>query len=583
MFNSFKKLKCIVCLCLLNVVLSGQVSTRKIVVEGYVYDLELKQPIPFANIYEPNKKIGTLSNPSGFFRIENLAPDDSLRISFIGYEGIVVNVSENFPDTLWISSKSEQLSEVLIYDDQSFIYNLLARARKSYSNSNRTAKTYLSHASYVDDHRVEMLEAYYNGEIRGYDLKKLNFKNGRIALSDYNNRFFLSTETTIALCQHSSLKSNSLFPRSPLELSTKKLKKNFNVQLLGTYKNSINHPIYILEFEPKNEASDFFNAKIFLDSASAQILSIDLQKVKAKVHPFIPIAHVDSLLKVDLLINKTFENIDGSSFLRSINFSYQLFYKSLKGKNYNVKSEAIMYVYDYENQFVLPFFEFSEGTASDYRKINASPYNTSFWNLIDEFSLKDDPTKNQEFISKGASIDNRSLFSANEYFDHGFFEHPYIFWSEKRIIFKKNEKTKNPHQIVKPAVMPKDRYNYEVQLYLDYNHFNDSVNITTTTVFDPYKTFSFLPDSAYTHAFANMYFDLMEIEKRNLDIQILKNPKDVHTIKTLYQQSKIDCALVSRLFFKDCQRGTNFKGMQKWNEVIKKELNIDNLALFRLE
>lgn len=548
-------------------------------VTGKVMDATTQEAMSYVNILEINSKRGTISNSEGFFVFENLKKGDRIQFSFIGFQELTLEVEGNKDLEIVLKPQVNLLNMVTILSDTKYLNELIQRCRKTKNGTPKTAKTYFSLASYYQNERVELLEAYYNGNFIGHDVEDLNLKKGRIALREKENRLFISSETSVVLCLYNSFKKDEYFPRNPLEMNRRKLDKYFDLSLSERYLSPEGRIIYVIKGNPKEDSKKAFTSTFWIDSSSAQLIRLKLDIQDASVHPFTSLNGETTLKRVDLSIRKNFVNLQEATVLKTMDFDYKLTYISKNGGNYEVKSEAVLYAYNFEESFTLPYFEFTAGNHEDYRNINASPYNEAFWKLSKEFTLNDDPTKSKMFLENGATLDNRNLFSTNSIINNGFFEHPYVFWSEKRIAFRPDNEI--PTKRRKDA-LPANRYRLGVQIYLDYNLFNDSIYFQIATVFDPYKTYSFLPETPTTAAFINLYFDLMEIEKRKLEKQLKKPSLKASEIDALYENCKKSCELVSSNYFKQVQRGTNWQGMLEWNEIVKSKLGIDNIMLYQL-
>lgn len=555
-------------------------QNEKFVFEGQVIDDSNGDPLPYVNIIQISSKRGTITNSDGFFRFEIVKNKDSLQFSFIGYQTLVFLPGEINTQVIRLKPEVNLLNMVTIHSSTDFLNIMIQKARKTETNTRKTAKTYFSLSSHIEGQRVEMLEGYYNGKFKGHDVEEMKLKNGRIALTEKDNRLFISSETSVVLCLYTGFEKDEFFPRNPLEMSRRKIDKYYNLTLDERYLDPEGRIIYVIGCHPKIDQKTAFESKFWIDSASSQIIRLKFDIKDAQIHPFVTLAQRSTLEKVDLSIRKNFKNIDGETFLKTMDFDYHLTYLSRDNKYFEVKSEAVLYAYNFENLFNLPLFEFTRGTYEDYRNINASPYNDDFWRLSKEFTLNDDPTKKKLFIDGSANITNRSLFSSNSILKPGFFEHPYVFWSEKRVAFKPDElvKKKNKHKTL-PAYL----YHLGVQIYLDYNYFGDSIYYTVATVFDPYKTYSFLPETQVTAAFINIYFDLMEIEKRKMEQRLKPVGIKEEDILQIYEECKLACKSRSDAYFKEVRRGTNLPALKEWSNRVKEELGIDNYHLYQLD
>ncbi|MCH8903806.1 MAG: carboxypeptidase-like regulatory domain-containing protein [Bacteroidetes bacterium] len=563
--------------------LHGQVinSPDTLVIDAKILDKESSEPLPYATIYNQSSARGTVSDLEGMFKLKGVTLNDTLIISYIGYSKKMIVVTRSMiNEVIFLNPKAEPLTEVLVFADNSHLYDLIASCKKTRTNRSRTAKTYFSLESHINGFQVELLECYYNGEFAGYDVTELRLKNGRIGLTEFGNRFFVSTETSKALYMQKLFHKNVFFSQSPFELSKTKLKKQYDLFVKSKYLDDDSATVYVVNFVPKDSTQGLFKGQVWFDSSNSRIIKVNLEAINTTTHPFIPHGNIDSLTQVDIYISKTYRLIDGDMYVNSIDFNYQISYKTVDAQLFSVSTNAVLYAYDYTDQFLLPLFQFSSGSYVDYRKINAAPYNQFFWDNIQEFGMTDIKDKNDLFHKNKSTMTGQTLFINNPYFVKGLFDHPYVFWSENRIRFR-DDLSDNLDYTSYEGAIPLERYNLVVQIYLDINQLNDSLNIITSTVFDPFESYYHFPLTNEGMAFINMYFDVIEIHRRELD-SALGELEDIRDMISLYDEKIEELEKISRSFFNDVVRGTNKDGMLKWNKFIRNEIKIDNIALFNL-
>lgn len=63
-------------------------------------------------------------------------------------------------------------------------------------------------------------------------------------MAPFENRFFISSETSKALNLLKLFDDNTYFPKQPLQLSRKKIEKDYNLQLTRKYKKAYLEQIY---------------------------------------------------------------------------------------------------------------------------------------------------------------------------------------------------------------------------------------------------------------------------------------------------------------------------------------------------
>lgn len=560
--------------------------TEKIQITGRVLDAATKLPLPYVKIYNKTSKIGTISNQEGYFKIEAFNHSDSIVVSFIGYKKKYLSTAAPTENkTIFLEEEGLLLSEITVQpSDKAYLISLLQACRKNAPTKTSSAKAYYELKSFDQNKQIELVEAFYNIDLRGYDIENLNLKAGRLALQNANNRYFASMESSRAITQLHLIKKNAYFPASPLELSAKSLKENYYLHLKNKYLNETNDSIYLIEFTPKKDSTRFYSGDVWINKSQNQVVKITLNCENCQIHPFLPLFPTNSIARVDFKITKTFSENNQNLYFNHIDFDYTISYISRMGKNeemnYIIESKAVLYTYNFETIFTLPKFEFPNFEIADYRKINAFPYNPYFWEMANnESRLVDQLDQNQRFFEDTNSLNNKTIFKSIPNDRRGLFEHPYKAWSENRIIFKEILDD-TADQTAAPTVIA-EKYNLNVQIFVDINRYNDSTHILTTTIFDPYQSYYHLPIDQVTHCFLNIYFDICEIERRKLAAQLAQIKNDESALQSTYDAFLINYQNVQTTYLKAVDRGTNRLELEKWNEYVKTELKIDNIALFQ--
>src|SRR5688572_1950764 len=368
----------------------SMVGQNNVEIEGKIFDKETKEPIPFANIYNKSSKNGTISNTDGYFRILIHERSDSIFISYIGYRKqalkLIAGKNNYF---IYLEENNYLLNEITVTpNDNSYLFELLKESKKSISSIERKSKAYYELKSFVNDSQIELVEGYYNIDVEGYSLKNLHLKTGRIALRTNRNRYFVSLESSRALLMLDLFGRNEYFPVNPMGLSESKLRKNYYLNLESKYLEETNDSIYIIDYKPKDTTGLFFNGKIWINKTRNHLIKITLNCDNTLKHPFLPLPF-SKISNVSFSITQTFNTSNGQVVFNHTDFVYKIDYISRIGtteeQKYTVLTKAVLYAYDYENAFNLPFFNFKDYNVGDYRKINAMPYNDFFWTYNDEY------------------------------------------------------------------------------------------------------------------------------------------------------------------------------------------------------
>lgn len=88
--KAFGKVGLMLCLA---IVLTQPAVAQSFQLNGVITDSETNEPIPGANVVEVGTQTGTSSNPDGEFALSLSGPDVQIRISYIGYHPIVIDVN----------------------------------------------------------------------------------------------------------------------------------------------------------------------------------------------------------------------------------------------------------------------------------------------------------------------------------------------------------------------------------------------------------------------------------------------------------------------------------------------------------
>lgn len=548
-------------------------------IEGKIYEQVSGGFVPYAKVYNKSIKKRTLSNEEGYFRIEIGSYTDTVTIDVIGFKSkqVVLIDQTNFYE-VFLEENAQLLGEVTVRpEDNTYLYELLSGCSKTQVSTRKYSKVYYELKSYVNDKQVELVENFYNGTMLGYDLDALNLKTGRFALRDFNKTFFGSMESSKAIVMLKLFKENTYFPESPFELSKKKLKNAYHLSLHSKYQDEQLDSIYVVDFYPRDTSGKFFKGRVWVSYKDQNIVKTELHCPHARIHPFYAIFPNDTIQNLDLHITKTFEKIGGKMYFKHVDFSYNTAYKNRNNKAYNASTRAVLYAYDPGEAFILPEFNFY--AATDYQKINAVPYNGYFWKNHTELKVSEQQNENEDFYTNPVSTTNRTIFATGK-FAKGILESPYIAWSGKRIRFR--ELVADSSLAIAPnrSATVSEKYNFGVKIFMDINLFPDSIQVITSTIFDPVVSYYRLPMDQAALYFINVYFDLVEVERRALENAINRSDRKPETIRELYLQSQYRIDFMQQKYFKEVEHGQDEKAMAKWNQVVFEQLNINNYALF---
>lgn len=607
--------------------LAGSALLAQIQVEGLVLDARTGEPLSYASIYNPINERGSISNPEGYFQLPVEGDGDVLLVSYIGYEKARVKVQNGLSfyrialePIEAVLQEVEVVASALSKDEW---YELIQDCRKSYRAADASARAYFELKSFVEGQQVELLEGFYQAELKGYNVQHLHLKAGRVALHPYrDNNLFVSLSSSKALLLHQIGSNSDWFPAEPLSMSPRKLKKTYQLHLVKKYFDEARDSIYVLQFQPHEpEGGHFFSGQIWINHSRTQVLKVELYAERASKHPFLPLfMPYDSIRWVNLHLAKTFREQDGQMVFNHVDFYYEIEQHSSRWGSEEVlrtASQAVLYGYDYETAFSLPRFTFAYDHIDDYRKIDAYPHNDFFWRYNDELKMHDQHGENQAFFAS-ALLTNTRLFDVKVAMDtsstpssrflrssqeemkdtayavSSFMQAPYMPWSPGRVVRMTDFKgvavagggppVPNPGFGVVPGrpTFKSDAYHFEVQVFVDVNRYADSVDVLTRTVFDPYQSYFQLEVDLAALCFFNMYFDLAELHRRELAKALKSCDGSPLTVNALCREYDRKLEQTRAQFFSEVARGTRKPGMLTWNSYLIEHLGIDNLAFFEL-
>lgn len=546
------------------------------VLSGVVFSHGTSTPLSFASIGFSATGKGGICSELGEFRIRGNIHEE-VCFSYIGYKTLCFSFHSG-TDTLFLHREIHHLDSVLIFpENDPFLFSLIKEVRKREGNQTYGGSTHFQLYSALSGDTVEMVEAYYNINAKGYSPKNLELKAGQIGLKAKDHQFFLSTETSKAFSLYQLSSSGPYFPDNPFSGGSRFLHKHYRLKLLHKIANPEGGNLWLIGFEPKGIKGHFFSGEVWVDDLHYQIHEIQLNSNPGTRHPFLPFGkNYNKLDSVHFSIQNKYQVQHTKGQLKHSDFNYTLYFSTGI-----VETFAQFNVYD-STPFILPTLNFPNFNHSDYRKIRAIPENkVLFEDQTQPYSVGNFPKQITQFKQKHTNLSKSfEWFPKNK--ENNFFESPYIHWEAGNRIFIRETKPEKP--LTSHDKIPQtEKYYLKAHLYLDCTPTPDSVVYITASIFDPFLSHYSLPHDSATNAFVNMYFDLVEIHRRTLNnwIGTIKN-QDIQSVQKKHQEITEKLEATEKAFFRDVQHGTNKRGMYYWNAFIEKELGINNLDLFEL-
>lgn len=601
-FNPFVLFKYILIISLILSVKQAacqDIQIKNFTIKGQLIDQSSKASLAYAHIYNLRTKVGSVTDEDGYFGFEGNALGDTLSVSFIGYISRIMVIDSKQELKIELQENIQQLEELTLeYDNSDYLYQLIQACIKNKSKVKAEGKAYYELHSFKAGKQVELVESFYNASIKGYDLESLKMKAGRLGIqTGENGGTLVSLESSKAILKLNLIEDADNFYENPFQLSYRQLKKWYDLNVFKAY-TSNSEEMLVVRFSPKTEDLNLFDGLVWINKTTKQIHKISLECEDCRIHPFLVNSnherHIDQL---NLKIIKTFEPQKGNMILNHVDFTYSMQYLSRMIKM-KTTTKVLVDIYNFKERFNLPKYNrFDEPRHDqDYREIAEAPYNTFFWDKHNEFSVFDKGEENKDFLNHPNTIQGEEYLhklTLGERGESEFFEHPSFTWSKKRLRFAEVRKDDTTH-MGQPIETPKyygpyngqfksDMYQFYGKIYLDRNEYQGQVDIVLESIFDSSRSFYKLPIDWKVQVFVNMYFDLVEIEKRKLEQLITASDQSIQTINLLYEQSEIRLSATHKLYIKEMRRGDDRAAMEKWSALIYSKLKINNIEVFQHE
>jgi len=571
--------------------LAGPGAHAQLSLEGTVLDAVSREPVPYCAVGVLHKPaIACLSNEEGVFRLTGQAPTDTLLLSCVGYKTKTLPLAR-LNATVLLERSVVNLNEVVVLGDDGFLYHLFETCRKQLALSpQQTSKAYYVLESTIGEQPVELLECYYKAQANNAVVKSLEFKNGRVGVAPLEGRYFVSLNSSKAFTFLNLSNPNDRLPVLPTQLGSKKLKKQYRLRLNNIVPQA--DTLYNIEFLPRDSSGACFSGELWIGKRSGQLKKITLRSETTVHHPFIPVfAETGRIAGVSMQVSKTYATHNGINTISHINFDYTIHYvhrhsSTLLNENadttFDVHSKGLIYFYDFGKPFIPPYFQYNP-ELNDYRKIASLSYNDAFWSNNTGLIYSKNMQRGIAYFRKyGSLLNYRNTHQAKAFGKGWMFENNYIPWSATaRIALKKDIQKDTATSLPgSGAQFRADQYRLKAQLFLDLNPMRDSVQHYSMAVFDVDQTFYHLPEEPATNCFINIYFDLFEIERRYLERRMAQENYSPAQIESLYRASQKRIEAQSADYLREVERGRNYKALEKWNALVAKELQIDNMAIF---
>ena len=247
-----------------------------VVITSKIVDKETNEPLVFANVAIKKLSTGTFTDENGYFTltIPKSSINDTLTISFIGYETLNLKISQIKNEDILLTPKVNMIEEIAIvanYNPKKIFKKVRKNLRKNYPlNTPFCAKTFFREYYKKDSSTVHMFEASITMKTKGTKKRYIYISEFDIDTINYfyradNNEYYLEF---------------MLGAKYQSRVYTPKGKGTYNIDSIF-YKN--NEKYISITFIPKisdSIASNLKYAMLVLPDGTTYDLSVIEKKVK---------------------------------------------------------------------------------------------------------------------------------------------------------------------------------------------------------------------------------------------------------------------------------------------------------------
>lgn len=258
-------------------------------ITGKIIDNETNEPLPFATIALKNKGKGTVSNNNGDFGMK-ITPDllnDTLSVSYLGYQGREIPVRKAFDNNFTISMMREFISipEIIIKNQNplEIIYRTLKAIPHNYGDTPALMTGFYREGvmkkSELQTYSEAILQIYksaYTGTLFGDQIKV--YKSRKIENTDRSDTLSIRLKAGLSTCLDlDGAKNNFEF------LSMEGMNDySYRMTDIVTYDDET---AYVIEFEQhENVELPLFKGIIYINTADYGILNAEFEINPKYIH-----------------------------------------------------------------------------------------------------------------------------------------------------------------------------------------------------------------------------------------------------------------------------------------------------------
>lgn len=538
------------------------------VIEARIIDGDSFEPLPYATVLLHGKARGTITNAEGRFQVPLGTGPDSLRISYVGYNTLIVHLSEALDGTdIHMLRSVQYLTEVVIRPDADIYKRFVAASNWMRRSPEVTSKLYLSLETHNGDVPVEVMEGYFNATFRSAVLRRITYKQGIIGLAAKEGRHFINYNTASNLLLLDIHGGQSRFPNSPFSYSTARdLMKHYSVEWVSTGTGT--EGVDQFEAVPRDSASGAFSATLWLVAGSANVRALELRCINCSRHPLVPLFDHGRIDTVDLRYKQTWSTL-GPPMPEVVHVDYTVAYAAPSFRD-RYTTSMVLHAFDRGQQFIPTLFPWRNG-LNEYPMIAWMPRDTAFWKRVSPPIPTERQTQDREIVL-------RNDVAQNSWFDSLRLDHPhlrphYLAWSSDRWI-------DGTHLSGVPVDRPNDgrrppNVHLRTHLYLDLDTTGGTLHHRTLAVLDAQASWYLYPWEPWASAYCTLFLDLCEIERRALEQRLNEPGTTLARARQLHKEHTQRMKDVQKRLLMTVEN--QLIQLRTWNTRVQETLGVDRL------
>ena len=585
---------------LLLSLISFTVSFSQSTIEGFIFDKGTKTSLPYATIkIIGNNNFYTITNEDGKFEIYDRFASDTLEIRFIGFKTRKVAVSY-FKDNskLYLIPNTFHLNQVLVVakKEKNYTYKLLNRLIEKYRNKQliTKSKAFLTLTSSARGVPIETIEGFYNSE---QNLSKgiidLKLKSGRFG-QNAAFPFYSLNNTDILKDFQLFKKSKQILPLYPGNLTQSSIKRKYRVKIDEC--TSCDFEDVSISFVPKKANGRLLEGTIIFNKETLTIKKITLSGENLKTDGLSSIIEDDTVTPKKIQLNINFNPNDYTK-IQSLDFKFTMNYSS-KDNFEIITSHSLLYFYDYNASFKVPYFTNNINFSNDYDKIRTLQASEEFWKLNYQFPKSYKEKMAIDFFKKYGYLINYNTTIPSDYLQYirpsiiSWHENKLLKWQDIKLSLLKGEDSnidhkaythgatkavdKEAHSISEFKQKPNkseidEQLNFSFMLDVYTNELGEK-QFSTKTLFDRNSSFCSYNRIKNKLIYINLIFDVYEIYNRKLSNQLTEG-LSFEKAKILCDKKFNEASLMVKKITTETNNGLNFQNLIRWSEKIKQKLN----------